>query len=195
MEENLIKEFERIEKKYEFLINIAKDYMSKVDDIKHSTGHMEAVVKYVKEILAYETNADKEVCILGAYWHDVGRITADEGHAKLSAEMLKKELQKQNYDEEFIAKCIKAIEKHSWKETPETLEGIIIRDADKIDFVGVSRWKNCIENNCRFKKLTNLLPTMRKDLLKLECSREIYDREIGILIRYLHNIIFKVEGE
>ncbi len=40
-----------------------------------------------------------------------------------------------------------------------------------------------------------LLPTIRKDILKLECSKEIFDREIGNLIRYLHNIIYKIEEE
>lgn len=186
-------EFEAIEEKYKNLISIAKDYMSKVDDPKHSTTHMESVVKYVKEILEFEKTADKEVCILSAYWHDVGRLHGEKGHAGLSAEMMQEEMKKQNYDEEFIEKCVKAISNHGWYETPETLEGIIIRDADKIDFVGIPRWKSCIENDCQFKKILDLLPTLRKDILRLECSREIYDREVGILIRYLHNIIFKID--
>ena len=73
---------------------------------------------------------------------------------------------------------------------PETLEGIIIRDADKIDFVGINRWKECIENGCRFEKILELLPTLRKDILKLEVSKEIFDREIGNLIAFLHDQIF-----
>ncbi len=195
MEERYVKEFEEIETKYKELINIAKDYMSKVDDPKHSTSHVESVVKYVKEILTYDLEVDKEVCILCAYWHDVGRIKTKEGHAKLSAEMLEEKLRNQNYDKEFIEKCVKAIENHGWVDMPETLEGIVIRDADKIDFVGIPRWKNCIENDCKFTKILDLLPTIRKDILKLECSKEIFDREIGILVRYLHNIIYKIEEE
>lgn len=193
MDEDLEKEFKIIENKYEKLINIAKDYMSKVDDPKHSTDHMNSVVKYTKEILKFEKEADKEVCIVSAYWHDVGRLYIEKGHAKLSAKMIQEEMRKENYDEEFIEKCVKAISNHGWSENPETLEGIIIRDADKIDFVGISRWKNCIENDCKFVKILDLLPTLRKDILKLECSKEIYDREIGLLIRYLHNIIFKID--
>ena len=189
------KEFEEIERKYEGLINIAKDYMKRVDDPKHSISHMESVVRYVKEILTYDLKVDKEVCILGAYFHDVGRIEGAEGHAKRSAKMIEEVLRQTNFKEDFIQKCIKAIENHGWDEMPETLEGIVIRDADKIDFVGISRWKNCIENNCKFGDILDLLPTMRKELLKLECSKEIFDREIGILIRYLHNIIYNIEGE
>lgn len=193
MDVNLEKEYQIIEEKHEKLISIAKNYMSKVDDPKHSTDHMESVVKYVKEILEFEEEADKEVCIVSAYWHDVGRVYTEKGHAKLSAKMIQEEMQMQNYDEEFIEKCVKAISNHGWAENPETLEGIIIRDADKIDFVGISRWKNCIENDCKFRKILDLLPTLRKDILKLNCSREIYDREVGRLIRYLHNIIFKID--
>ena len=45
-------EFLKIEEKNKELIDIAKKYMSKVEDPKHSTIHMESVVKYVKEIFA-----------------------------------------------------------------------------------------------------------------------------------------------
>lgn len=187
----MLEEFEIIEKKHKNLINIAKDYMSRVEDPKHSIDHMEAVAKYVKEILAYEKEADKEVCIISAYWHDVGRLYGEENHAKVSAKMLEEEMQKLGYNENFIQKCVKAINNHGWYESPETLEGIIIRDADKIDFVGISRWKNCIENDCKFIKILDLLPTLRKDILVLESSKEIYDREVGLLVRYLHDIVFK----
>ena len=37
-----------------------------------------------------------------------------------------------------------------------------------------------------------LLPRLRKDLLKLECSKEIFDREVGKLVVYLHDRIFGV---
>lgn len=192
MDINVEKEYEIIENKHKELINIAKDYMRKVDDPKHSISHMESVVKYVKEILEVEEEADKEVCIISAYWHDVGRIYGPKGHAVLSAKMIQEEMQKQNYDETFIQKCVKAIENHSLSKSPETLEGIIVRDADKIDFVGISRWKSCIENNCKFHKILDNIKVLRKDILKLEISREIFDREIGELIKYLHNIIFKI---
>lgn len=104
--------------------------------------------------------------------------------------MLKEEMEKLGYDDEMIEKCYQAIYKHGWKKEPETLEGVIIRDADKIDFVGIGRWKTCIETNCRFRKILQLLPTMRKEILKLDCSKEIFDREIGNLVVYLHDQIF-----
>ena len=65
------KYIEYIEKQYVALINKAKELMKQVPDPKHSTSHMESIVKYTKEILEYEPNANKEVCIISAYWHDV----------------------------------------------------------------------------------------------------------------------------
>ena len=189
---NIYDEFKQIEEKYRILIQKATSLMKIVPDPKHSLSHMYSVVNYTKEILI-KTKADKEVCIISAYWHDVGRTIQQKGHAKLSAEMLKTEMQNLGYDDEFVEKCYNAVCKHGWNEQPETLEGIIIRDADKIDFVGIGRWSQCIENDCKFTKILDLLPTMRKELLKLDCSKEIFDREIGKLVVFLHNKIFNLE--
>ena len=179
-----------IERKHEKLINIAIEKMKLSQDPKHNLVHVLDVVEYSKEILETEHEANKEVCMIAAYWHDVGRIQQNKGHGLISANELKAEMEKQHYEAKFIEECYKAIYKHEWKEEPETLEGIIIRDADKIDFVGISRWKECIKKDCKFHKMLELLPTVRKDILKLEVSKEIYDREIGKLVAFLHDNVF-----
>lgn len=179
-----------IERKHEKLINIAIEKMKLSKDPKHNLVHVLDAVEYSKEILETEHEANKEVCMIAAYWHDVGRLQQDEGHELISANELKLEMKKQNYEAEFIEECYQAIYKHSWKEIPETLEGMIVRDADKIDFVGINRWEECIKNGCRFEKILELLPTLRKDILKLEVSKEIFDREIGKLVAFLHNQTF-----
>lgn len=181
--------YEEIEKKHKDLIEKAIQKMKLVKDPKHSLSHVLQVVEYTKEILE-NVNADNEVCIISAYWHDVGRIEQNKGHALISANLLKEEMGKLGYEEDFIDKCYKAIYKHSWNEEPETLEGVIIRDADKIDFVGVNRWKQCIEANCKFDKILKLLPIVREKSLKLDISKKIYDREIAKLIVFLHEQIF-----
>ena len=129
------KQFNLIIEKHKVLINRAIQIMETVEDIRHSLSHVENVVKYTMEILEHEENANKEICIISAYWHDVGRSIQSKGHDLISADMLKEEMEKLQYDREFTEQCYLAVYKHSWKEMPETLEGIIIRDADKIDFV------------------------------------------------------------
>ncbi len=185
----MLEDYEKIEKKHKTLIEKAICKMKLVKDPKHSLSHVLQVVEYTKEILE-NVNADSEVCIISAYWHDVGRIEKNKGHALISANLLKEEMRRLAYDENFIDKCYKAIYKHSWNEKPETLEGDIIRDADKIDFVGVNRWKQCIEANCKFDKILELLPIVRESELKLDISKKIYDREIAKLIVFLHDQIF-----
>lgn len=70
---NIDDEFKEMEEKNKVLIEKAIEIMKQVPDPKHSFSHMEAVVKYTKEILETVEEADKEVCIISAYWHDVGR--------------------------------------------------------------------------------------------------------------------------
>lgn len=186
----MLKNYEEIYNKHKILIEKAIDIMKLVEDPKHSLSHVLQVVEYTKEILK-DIEADNEVCIISAYWHDVGRLKQDKGHALISAEMLKKWMQQLNYESNIIDKCYKAICKHGWHEEPETIEGIIIRDADKIDFVGIGRWDECIKTKCKFNKILTLLPTMREELLRLDASKAIYDREIVKLVVFLHNQIFK----
>lgn len=186
-------EINLIMEKNKNLIDKAVEIMKQVNDPKHSLSHMESVVKYTIEILRHEEKANKEVCIISAYWHDVGRSIQKKDHALLSANMLKEEMKKLQYDDEIIEQCYLAIYKHSWYDMPETLEGIIVRDADKIDFIGIGRWKQCIKEQNKCNSILELLPTLRSELLQLECSRKIYDIEVSKLIKYLHDIIFDVK--
>ena len=102
--------------------------------------------------------------------------------------MLKKELTNSNYEEQFIEKCYKAIYKHDSKEIPETLEGISVKDADKIDAVGGERWKACVESN---QRLPRIIPDLRENMIILDSSKKMYDKNARKLIEYLSNIILK----
>lgn len=83
----------------------------------------------------------------------MGRKYGKAGHSLKSAEILKEELLKLNYDELFIEKCYKAIYKHNEKELPDTIEGIIIRDADKLDDLGIKDGRNVLKNKLDYLDL------------------------------------------
>ena len=176
----------KIEDKYKVLINKAIDYMSNISDFEHDINHVMDVVDYTYKLLGKVDGVDKDVCIISAYWHDVGRIKINEGHEKLSADMLRDEMVKLKYGELFIDKCCKAIEKHKWNMLPETKEGLIIRDADKLAFLGIRRWKNCIEHNKRLDEIVNLLPKLRNEILYFNESRKLYDESIIELLKLLY---------
>ena len=179
-------EIELIKCKYKALIDKAINIMTDINDPVHGLTHVENVVLNTIEILKEENNADKEVCILSSYWHDVGRMHGKEGHGINSAEMLKSELINNNYDKEFVEKCYKAIYKHDTKEIPETLEGIIVKDADKIDAVGVERWKTCVESD---QRLPRIIPNLRKNIIIRDSSKKMYDKNARKLIEYVSKTI------
>ncbi len=183
--------FEKIENKHKSIIEIAKKYMNSINDKEHDINHMEDVVNYTKELLEkIELDIDKEVCIISAYWHDVGRCKDSGMHEKISAEMLKEELEKNKYDNEFISKCYQAIENHKWNMNPKTVEGLLIKDADKLSWIGPKRWLNCIENKQNLDEIVKLLPRLKKEFLHFEESKKIYDRDIVNLVGILYKEMF-----
>lgn len=180
-------DYDEIEKKHKNLIDVAKKYMSSIKDFEHDINHMNDVVFYTKELIS-ELNIDinYDVCIISSYWHDVGRIKLNNGHERLSAEMLKEVMEKNNYDKEMIGCCYKAISNHKWNMSPETIEGLIIRDADKLAWLGMGRWNSCFNNNQRLDDLIELLPGLKDEFLHFEESKLIYDKEIINLVKYLY---------
>lgn len=182
-----------IELKYEKLINKAKKYMSEIKDYEHDINHLKDVVDYTYELLSkVKIDVNEEVCIISAYWHDVGRIYGKLGHEKASAEMLKTEMETQGFDEQFIEKCYIAIENHTWNMTPKSLEGLIVQDADKLAWIGKCRWNVCLENNQKLDGIINLLPRLKSEILHFEESRGIYDRDIVELVKILYNNKYKI---
>ena len=71
--------------------------------------------------------------------------------------------------------------------TPETTEGLIVKDADKLAWIGKGRWESYIKNNQRLDTIVELLPKLRNEILYFEESRKIYDDNIIELIKLLYN--------
>lgn len=185
-------EFDDVEKKYKDIIDIAKKYMQNIDDCEHDINHIHDVVYYTK-LLIKKLNIDinVDVCIISAYWHDVGRIKIDAGHEKISAQMLKETMTIYKYDDILIDECCKAIENHKWNMLPKAKEGLIIKDADKLAWIGMGRWKSCLNSNQKLDLIIELLPKLRNDILYFDESKKIYDNDIVELIRLLYSQIKK----
>lgn len=179
--------YSELEAKHQELIAIAINYMSNIKDFEHNLNHMKDVVSYTKQLLNdLDIELDYEVCIISAYWHDVGRIKAFDGHEKISADMLKEEMKKLNYNEKLIKKSYEAIENHKWNMTPQTNEGLVVKDADKLAWIGLGRWKACLNNHQKLESIIELLPELRNNILYFEESKKIYDRDIIELVKLLY---------
>ena len=177
--------YEEIYNKNKKLIDIAVE-KAKVceNDPLHFIGHTIDVVNYVKELLE-KIPANKEVCIISAYWHDVGRSVTDKGHEEESGRILKDMMTQLGYSNEMIEQCYLAVVNHKRSCTPPTIEGKIIRDADKIAYIGRNRWKRCIEEKPEAldEIIEVYLPILREEILKLEYSKELFDRDMNSYVK------------
>lgn len=184
-------EFYEIEEKNKILIDEAKNYMLDIPDYEHDINHMYDVVNYTKELLyILDVSANKEACIISAYWHDVGRIKGNKGHELLSANMLKEAMVSQKYDDNLIQLCYDAIIYHKWDMEPKTIEGLIVKDADKLAWLGKNRWDTCLEHEYPLDEILSLLSRLRNELLYFEESKEIYDRELINRFKTLYKKIY-----
>lgn len=184
---------EKIIKKHKSLIDKAIEYMNKVQDKEHNYEHVKDVIYFSLTLLEklkdkFDINID--AVIIACFWHDVGRIKCDIGHENLSSIMLKKEMVKENYDAIFIDNCIEAIRYHKWNMNPKTIEGKIIKDADKLAWLGVNRWKECIKYDQNLDSIVDLLPKLRNEILYFDESKKIYDEEIVKLVKLLYSLKF-----
>ncbi len=154
------------------------------NDPLHFIGHTIDVINYVKELLE-KFSVNKEICIISAYWHDVGRSVCDEGHEEKSGKMLKEEMTKLGYSSEFIDECYSAVTNHKRKYIPPTIEGVIVRDADKLAYIGKNRWKRCIgENPDALDEIIEVyLPILRNKILRLNYSKELFDRDMNAYVK------------
>ena len=123
------------------LIEEARNLTTSQDDIVHDLDHITRTVSVSLHLTDVYRHATKEVVELSAWWHDVGRIHGAADHEQRSAGMLSERLAKLGFESEFISEFTEAIAFHRWTAQPRSLEGTIIRDADKLDFVSIERWQ------------------------------------------------------
>jgi putative nucleotidyltransferase with HDIG domain len=173
---------------FEKSIEEAKKFISKIEDSVHNFTHIKSVVKFAIKIAKKYDNVDTDLIEVAAWWHDVGRLYS-EIHEKLSAEMAYKSLQELKVEEPVCKKVYYAIVFHKWSMQPKTIEGEIIRDADKLDFISIPRWKSCLDNNIEaLQDLSNLLPRLRNEFLHLKISKKIYDNQIIKFKEFIQDI-------
>jgi HD superfamily phosphodiesterase len=192
----MLVELEDIYNKNKDLIDKAIEILNKFDyDPLHYIGHTYDVLDYASELLKKYPEADKEICIIAAYWHDVGRIVVDKGHPLESGKMIKEEMEKLNYNDKMINDCYEAIINHGSKAVPKTLEGKIVRDADILSYIGKRRWNQCIkEDYTMLNEIIERLPRVKTELLQLEYSKELFDRDMNLYINDYLKIIQEKKG-
>ncbi|MFL6431469.1 MAG: HD domain-containing protein [Nitrososphaeraceae archaeon] len=109
----------------------------------HDFQHISRVYKYAELISKQEESVDLDIVLAAALLHDL--VVYPKGSSKTinsaddSAEIAKKILlEYKNYPREKIEKVADAIRTHSYSKrlVPQTLEGKILQDADRLDAIG-----------------------------------------------------------
>ncbi len=106
-------------------------------DYNHDIEHVERTVKFA-EILADNERADKDVCVIAAWLHDIGKAKNEEVHGDIGAMMAKPFLERLGFEVDFIEKVCHAIECHDSASVhkAKTIEAKVIFDADKLQAIG-----------------------------------------------------------
>lgn len=122
-----------------FLYKIVRNIMG--DDSSHGWPHVERVIVWSNRIVNAEgLEVDPELLLVSILLHDVGRALNDETehHAVISSRIGELLLEKLGYHKDFIEDCKNAILAHSYtlKVKPETVEAMVLSDADKLDAIG-----------------------------------------------------------
>jgi len=125
------------------IIEITRDYVSDVlsdEPGSHDMGHVERVESLCMYIGEKE-GGNPDVLRLAALLHDVGVVREHEeggDHALYGAEIAGSYLADKEVDEKTIEHIVSCIRTHRFSRgmVPESIEGQILQDADRIDALG-----------------------------------------------------------
>jgi len=162
----------------------------------HDRGHVERVVA-LAEYIARKEGADVDVVVKAAELHDIAR--GEKNHALKGAEMARKLLAENPEFAEKVAHCIEA---HSFSSRvkPETIEAMVLSDADKLDAmgaVGIARAFMYSGENKR--SLEDTLKHFEEKLLKLvnclyiETAKEIARERHEFMLEFYNRLKKELE--
>lgn len=168
----------------------------------HGPDHVQRV-EHLCEVIGMAEQADLEVLVPAALFHDIARAFERESglpHEEEGARMAECYLRSIRYDEDRIHKITHAIRTHRFRSihTPETLEARILSDADKLDAMGaVGIARTFIRAGEHQGEIQNAVEHIHNKLMKLNDlmytstgKRLAEDRH-----RFLQVFMEKLEGE
>lgn len=132
-------------------------FFSPSHDPAHDYLHLERVVGLSKWI-AQQENAELEIVVPAAWFHDVVPIPKNDLRRAQASELCAAEagrrLRNQDFGETTIAKIQTAILEHSFSRglVPSTLESRVVQDADRLDALGAIGIARCFSTAGSLKR-------------------------------------------
>lgn len=158
----------------------------------HAIDHTRRVYDLALE-LGRRLGADLRVLGAAAILHDVGRSKEEKtgvSHSTLSGEMSRPLLEGLGYSEEEINRVAGAIRTHRFSEglEPDSLEGQILSDADKLDAIGaIGVYRSIVYTFVGGKDVEGFLQHADKKLLRLKDM--MHTEEAKAMAQSRHNTL------
>lgn len=161
-----------------------------IHNLRHSERVAENAILLAQE-LGYEDTDFLKLC---AYWHDAARTQGiTDGHEEAGAVMAQNDLLQRGASQELAKSAYEAIRFHKSTANPTTIEGKIIRDADKLDIYSLERWKKCAEEGWRkdyVEDLTRTVASMHRypDVFTYDWTKKQYAKKGPAFLAYYESI-------
>lgn len=121
---------------------LTKEQLKKIENFVSSKldslnwYHTQAI-RPIAQKLARLEKADKEIVDVAVLFHDLGKIKGNEGHVQRSAELARRYLEKENFEQRFVEEVVYCIICHEFpwlgkSNIISTKEALVLCDADKI---------------------------------------------------------------
>jgi HD superfamily phosphodiesterase len=123
----------------------AKSYYKGFDDPFHNLSHSQRVAENAAKIAKSLGYKDLDFLTVCVYWHDIARTQNIDPHEEPGAAMARDDLLVRGVSAKTANLAYEAIRFHKSTANPLTVEGKIVRDADKLDLISVARWENYIK--------------------------------------------------
>ncbi len=168
----------------------------KNSDYNHDINHIIRAVK-LSQYLAEKEGADKDVCLVTAWLHDVGQSITFEKHNETGAKLASEFLKSIGFDDEFIEKVKHCIICHSSKRVHEakTIEAKVTYDADMLQGLGPFGFTRILTCNCGIdqKNLNESLAITKEQMkdtiekIQTKTARNLIKDDLKLIDKFLHS--------
>jgi uncharacterized protein len=123
----------------------------------HDALHVQRVMANARRIAAAE-GADVDVCVTAALLHELFNYPKNHPESSRSGDVCAEHatalLREHGYDEGFTARVAYCIRVHAFSRgiLPETLEGKVLQDADRLDAIGAIGIARCFATSADMKR-------------------------------------------
>ncbi len=167
------------------------------EDPVHGFGHVARVLELACRFAEGYSGVDYEVLQLAALLHDIGRVSGVENHVARSAQIARALLKLVGYPEGRVERVVEAIVSHSYSrgQRAESLEAMILSDADKVDALGaIGLVRVFMYSGTLGRDLEGSLDHIRSKILKLpqllytDVARREAEKRVRLVAEFLESL-------